>query len=407
MAAGGCVRLARGCAAGLILIGALAAPVAALDLGFGAALRLEAEDNPDLNPATDDAVSRAALRLTLDGVTETRSARLGFGLAGSLYGDLAGPGAVQQARLGDPFAYLDYARQGAGASLSLRASWREADLARGQTLDDFDEAAGIRSTATLDAGLTLFDDARAGLSLGARSEQVRYRDDGGAQTDYTRNRAEIGLRLDLTETARADLRLSYSVYEARGGDPRETWDLGAGLRIARSFGTASADLDLTRTEGGDRVSLRLGHSLEMPRGTQSFSFGAARGPSGTVQMVGSLDLQWQTPRGLLTAGLDRGFTSGESDDADVLRSRLAVGYRQELGPLDALRLDMSLAQNETLASGDTVTRAELGATWSRALTEDWSLDLSLRHRLRWQDPGTDGRSSAAVLELRRTFSARY
>lgn len=385
----------------------VASPAQALDLTFGAAFRIDSEDNPDLNDSTKDGLTQAQLNLSLDGLLDTPNAQLSFGIAGQYQGDIDGPGSGNNTRFANPQIYANYARQAANSSFSLNASVRESDLTRNQAIDDFDENVGHRRTHTLGTGFSVGDSSSLGFSANLTHDDVTYSDDpSGTQVDYRRTRLSTQTRMDLSEVMQLNLGLGAAHYEADDGTDRDSWNADLALNVARPFGVASATLRYTETEGSDRVSLSLGHTFEMPRGTQSLKVGMSRGPSGDYFVVGSLGLQLATPNGGWTASLDRGFSAGETTDSEALFTRVSMNYNHALSPVAGLQFDVNFAERETLSSGNSTTRAEIGASYSRSLTQNWSMNVGVRHRERWQDPGSDDSTNSAFFELRHTLSVR-
>lgn len=388
--------------------GLLASPAQALDLTFGSALRIDSEDNPDLDDSTDDGLTWAELRLNLDGLMDVGAAQLAFGAAGQLQGDLFGPGSGKNTRFANPLLYLDYARQSANASFTFSARLQEADLTQNQAIDDFDENVGTRRTRTLSTGFSVGDSSSLGFSATLTHDDVTYRDDpNGTQVDYQRTRLDTQTRMDLNEVTQLTVGLGWSQYEDEDGSNNDTLTADLGLNIARPFGVASASLSYSETDGNEDISLSVGHTFEMPRGTQSFRIGVGRAPDGGLTAVGSLGLQLATPNGGWTGSFDRGFASDATTDTEEVFTQLGLSYAHALTPVDGLSFDVAYVERETLSTGETTTRAEIGARYNRQLNNDWSLSMGVRHRARWRSADTDDSTNSAFIELRHTLSAQY
>ena len=387
----------------LLLAALPCGPAIAGELTFGSAFRLEYNSNPDLDDGSDDAATRFFSRPSLRYVTETPVARMDLGATATMRRTLQGSDGNDG--FTDPRVFFDYARESASASFSLSGSLRESNLAVTGDIDDFDEDTGTRRTAILDTGLQLREDAPFGIGLTAGRTRVTYDNDGGTQTDYTRSRFGLNARMDINEITRATLGLSYDVYQADGGSARDTWGLTASLIRERPLGDSRVTLGLNDTPGGTRSSLTFGHTVDTPLGTQGLRLGITRTASGDLSATGGFDLSYDLPNGALTATLDRRVTSGETDDAETTLTRAAAAWNHTLSPLASLRFDLSYAESDTGTA--TSANTEFGATYSRELTEDWALDVGLRHRQRVRDPGTDGASNTAFIELRRSLSLRF
>lgn len=400
------LRAGAAVALGLICLSPL--PAQALDLTFGAALRLDGDDNPDLDDSTSDGLTQAQLRFNLDGLWDTGSAQLAFGFAGQFQGDISGPGSGRNTRFSSPSAYVSYSQAAANSSFTMGLALLETDLTRNQAIDDFDENVGHRRTVTANAGFTVGDSSSLGFAANLFHDDVTYSDDpSGTQVDYRRTRLNTQTRMDITEVMQATLGLGFGHYEADDGTDRDSVTADFGLNIARPFGVASATLQYAETDGKDRVSLRVGHTFEMPRGTQSISIGMARGPGGEFYGVGSLGLSLATPNGGWSATLDRGLSTGQTTDTEVIFTQLSVSYAHALSPVDGLSFDVGYAERETLSNGATVTRADIGASYNRALSDEWSVNVGIRHRARWQSAGSDDSGNSAFVELRHTLQRQY
>lgn len=383
----------------------LGAPAAAGELTFGTAVRLSADDNPDRDDATDDATRRLITRFSLGYVTETEASRLELGATAALRRGLGANATPDELDLNDPNLFFNYTRSAAAARFGLSGSVRENDLATTQDVDDFDTNAGIRRTTDLDMSLNLRDDAPFGIGLTAGQTVVTYRDDGGAQTDYTRSRLGLSTRLDINPVTTATLGLRYDLFDAEDAAAQETWGLNAGITRERPLGRSSLSLGMTETEDGTRSSLTFGHAFDTPLGSQNLRLGVTRTSDGDLSTVGGFDLSYDLPNGGLTASLDRSVTSDEEDDSEVVLTRARASWSHALSPLASLRFDLSFAESED--STNTTANTELGATYSRELTPDWSMDLGLRHRQQRRDVGADNSSNTAFIELRRSLSLRF
>ena len=380
-----------------------ATPALAGELTFGGSWRLETNSNPDRNDSTDDTATRFISRPSVSYVTETPAARFELGATATLRRTLEG----STARDGftDPRVFFDYARSAADASFGLSGSVVENDLVGNREIDDFDTNGGVRRTTDLGFSLDLREDAPFGIGLSGGQTRVTYSDNGGAQSDYTRSRLGLTTRLDINPVTRATFGLRYDVFDAEDALARETWGFDAGLTRDRPLGRSSLTLGVTDTPGGTRSSLSFGHSFDTPLGTQNLRLGVTRTATGDLSTVGGFDLSYDLPNGGLTASLDRRVTSDQEDDSEVVLTRARASWNHALSPLASLRFDLSFAESED--STDTTANTELGATYSRELTSDWSMDLGVRHRQQRREVGADNSSNTAFIELRRSLSLRF
>lgn len=418
--------------AGQALAGALllsATPLVAQDGGVWLRLnldqRFEAIDNADLDETSSGTTWRSDTRLGFNLSSETRTEYFGLSLGGSLR-RVEAPNDIDNVSFGfrAPSATLSYRRTAATARLDASLNASTQDISYLQSLEDIltgdddaplsvalDEETGTGTRRQIGANATLSfgigGPAEGSITLGART--VDYFDIGTA--DY-QDSDSANLRTNLRLTLAPDLALTgalgWRIFEEDGEKARETWTFNTGLVKARTDGTLRADLNLTRIEEGTRIGLSGGWTRTLPEGELAFNLGATRGASGEIGATGSASYSQNLPNGRLNARLSRGFTA-DADDAESIVTTLSGGYSRALGPLTNLQLDMVFAQTEDSDSGDTVSRAQVGAGVSHDLGHDWSLGIGYRHAWRQDEAvGIDNaRSDTIYMTLGKAISVRY
>ena len=135
--------------------------------------------------------------------------------------------------------------------------------------------------------------------------------------------------------------------------------------------------------------------------------GFTRGSSGETFINGGLNLTRALPNGNLNLDLARTVSSGSLEDTEQVSTSLRIGYLRELTPLSSLGVDINWAEVEQTDAGTDTTSASIEASYRRELTQDWGMNVGVRHRFR--DDGVNGsaNSNEVFLDLRRTFLTRF
>lgn len=361
------------------------------DLTFG--LALERDEEGDISSAFT-----TGFGATL--ISETPISVLRLTAAGSLRLPLDGD-EDDEDRFDGPSVELSYRREVPSATFAVNASYSQDDVDELGEGDDEDDE-GTRRRLAADAFLSLLDDRPLGYEFALRLERIDY--EGTTSTDLLdRDRAELAttVRLDFTEVLQARATARVRRTEEEGSEP-ET-DLGFDLETAlarpdgRYFGRVSVD----ETDTGEVVALRVGRDIERPRGPISATLGLRRDEDGDIDPVGTLNIARDLPNGRLTLAAEQGV--GNFDGDDELVTRLATSFTRDLSPLTSLNLDASFLSVRNREDEEDLRILDLGASVSRALTPDWSLDLG--YGVEFRDEGDEDRERTdnLSLTLRRSF----
>lgn len=391
-------------------------------LTFGVSQRLEAIANAELDADSRGTTRQASTSLSFNAVTQTRLDRLAFGASGALR-VVDDPAGGTRFEADTPRLSFSYGRETPAARLALRASYSETEIEFLRledlldpdvilTPEDIENLRGtgtrrnLSATASLDWGL----DDPLGFGLTATVNRLRYSDTGGDLFDSDSDRESLSARtrLRLSPVLDATASLGFSRFDDTdpANDPRDTTSLDLGLALDRPLGALTADLSATDTADGTRLGFAIGRSYALPAGRLSASLGLTRAAEGETALTGSLDWRQDLPQGAaVTARVERNVTSG-TDDTDRVVTLASIGYDRPLGAAGSLGLDLSFLDSRTPATGDSVSDASLRATYSRALTPDWALDLGLTRRLRDSDSAGRADSTAAFVTLGRSFDFR-
>ena len=385
------------------------------DLDFG----LESQTNRTLDVTDPGTTTEARTGLTVGILSATRTQRFAFDLGGELRG-LDGP-TNQDSGFVNPFAFLNYDRSSASSRLSLSASVRESDLNNdGFEFDEetlaftFVEGSATRRNSNFSAEMDFRDDAPFGFGVLVRYEENNFSSGvatgvtGTALNDTQRLTFGVTARFEFNEVTRLNSALTYTDFEEDNvAGSRETWVLSNDLTIERPRGNLTFGFDITDTPEGSRVAATIGRSLAYPLGIVSGRLGVTRGSSGETFINGGLNLTRALPNGNLNLDLARTVSSGSLEDTEQVSTSLRIGYLRELTPLSSLGVDFNWAEVEQTDAGTDTTSASIEASYQRELTQDWGMNVGVRHRFR--DDGVNGsaNSNEVFLDLRRTFLTRF
>ncbi len=305
---------------------------------------------------------------------EQLSARIGGDLLYGSFGDAdSGDGGDggngEDSGLNDPFAAIDYARQGANSRLSFAARYTERDVsdfvfdpdqsfdavdAVDEDIVDLDDlleleeddlvfSDGTRASTDLRFDLRTGIDDPVSFRLTGASNAVTYRDiESDALNDRTTDslRAEIGFRLSPTTTARVTAGTVRRGEDGETGTDRDTTSFGVGLGYDISpILRFNGSVGLTEIDGSDAdgdfsesgTSADLGLSQQRPNGTIDYGFSSDIDENGrrtSVSLGRALDLR----RG----DIDVSLGVSDSDQTDpALTSRIRYNHPLRDGAISA------------------------------------------------------------------------
>ena len=421
--------IAAGLAA-LAVLGPLAvpmlAPIAALAqqvegsplplLTFSFAPRIEAETG-----ATD--ALRSATALGLGFVDATPNQTLSLGARGTLRlgGGEEDDGSGEEPGFDGPIFDFGFERRAAASGLTVDGTFRRDDVDDLADLSDFVnddgvvelpedfndlEGTGRRREASLDAALSLLEDAPLGVTLSAGVRDLTYEDTSSEDLqDSRRLSLGMGLRLAFGAGRSGSVDLRYSSLDEEADGVSETAGLTLGVAAERARGPVSASLSVDESEDGPRSALTLGRTLTFPVGSLTGSLGVARDSEGDLLPTGSLDLRRESPRGDLTFSLAQAVRSDDDDDEEVATT-LSARLGRALTPRAGLSLDALFASANPTNEEATTSEVELGASVSFSLTRAWNLDSGVRGSLEDDGDGTE-RGATVFLGLSRSFATTF
>ncbi len=398
--------------------------------------------------------------LALGVVNQTPDSTLIFDLSG-LYRIANEPIIGTESSFSDPFARLDYQRTRANSQLGLGLEYREQDLAFNRALTDTNldgiiDASDVIGTigdrvntrADLDWQVGLNDPLGFQFNYSYRERTYQNTidpnlfdnsfDDFAATTffrfspvlqgtldlSYSDFKAEDSVRTDRQTTVvsvgaiydisaittiTADVGYSQVDETLRTTNTNTVtedfvWSLGWSKTLPD--GTADIFLDQTFGVNGARTNATFGRSYQRQNSSLSFNLGLSNGPFGETTPIGQLDYSYQLPSSRIGATIQRRV--GTSTQSLETRQTLAfLTYDYFINPVSALSFSLDYIDQEDEGTGaaNPRQRGTFNASYSRAITRDWAVNLGYQYEMDEQN-GFTATSSSVFVTLGRRFTLK-
>ncbi len=391
-----------------------------VQLRFGLGLGIDSKSNRSLSTDNPGTSTEAYADLSFGLSSETRTQSLNLDLSGRLRNVNAPDSFALDDGFTTPSARLSYSRSGATSKLNLSARLAENDLSDSSLLIDDDGSFNIiagdatRRTRILEAGISWNEDARISYGAFVRHAETSFRGgtvtdvDGSTLNDSERLTLGADATLNLSRAARLNVALSYSDYtQDSTSTDRDTWSLDNTLTLDRPTGEVVFSLGVTDTEEGTRFSTAAGRTYTLPQATLFGEIGATREVSGGTALTGQLSVEYPLPRGALNFGLSRNVSSSNIQDEERLNTQINLGYQQALTALSNLNIDMIWAEATDTSSERSFRDGTLSVSYTRTLTEDWNMNLGVRHRYSDDDGIGTARSNEVFMSMSRSYLTRF
>lgn len=384
---------------------------------------IETDSNYDLSLSPGGRSTYADTLLSLTFLDETPNQRLSLATSGALRAS-HGPGfGSEGSGFVRPSIAFAYGREGAGSSLDLNARAQETEIDFVRDLADLDDGGvieipddisdltgtGTRRSLSADVALRWRQDTPLGFGVLAGISDTSYHDASSTSLHDFR-RAWLGVSaqmlLDKITSVNLDLRNTHYTSDDPLNTNLDTLTFSADLVREFPAGSLTGQAVASRTDEGNRYDLSIGGSREFPLGVVSASIGATHMASGHTGLIGGANLNYELPRSIVTASLQRTVLT-DNDDSERLFTMFSLGLVQELTPRSLFSVDMFYAISDaSFTGGQDVDTASLTATYSYDVTEDWGLNLGYRHRLRKEGGQPNVNSNAVFVSLGRSFEFR-
>lgn len=393
-----------------------------VQLNFGVTFGIEVNDNRGFDPVEKQSATEIYTDLSLGILTETRTQSLSFNLGGRLRQLNTSTEFETDNGFVEPSAAFRYAASSKSSRFTFSADFAETDLSDpSRVLDEetgieiFNAVTSQRRRTQVETAFDWGDDRRFGFGIFARYLKNDFVDGrpldlsgrvlGNAETSTIGARA----RFDLTTQTTWFTTLSLQTFEEDDvPGTRETVSLDNVVSIDRPRGPVTLSLNLTETEEGRRIATSVGRVLEMPGGVLSWAIGTTKAATGDRNLVtGNLSYAHDLPRGQLNLAMGRSVASGETTDSERLRNQVSIRYNQDLTPVSAFNINLNWNESEETATGVSSGGTTIGATYSHELTQDWDLNVGIRHRISDSDVSGRAKNNTVFFQMTRAFVTRF
>ncbi|MEE9389206.1 MAG: hypothetical protein V3U96_11410 [Paracoccaceae bacterium] len=403
------------------------AEISPVSVNLTFASNLSLDTNPTLSAVSAGSVFRASEDVGLHFMSETSTQIFQFSVATGLALSKTVGGGTSTS-FSDPQYSLRYTRNAANANLDLSAAYTSGAVSSSFDIDPTSAVFIIVDTGTLDtsdaaiaynwglnaplgfsvsasyAGRTysgttnpaLFNTVSTVLSAGAnlrispatQGTLTATVTDYSASDAFSTNRSTRDLGFNVTHDLARGLTIDgavgfRTVATTASGTTTTDQGLMGGVNLTQALanGTIYGGIQADGTGASTATSLTFGRSLELPDGSLSASLTADITAGAAPQILGSLSYLKQLPDGSISVDASQSLTT-DSLSQDVKASTIAIAYQKDLNSDSGLSLSFDISRVEDSGAGvaDTLNRATLTATYSRALTQDWGMSVGYSHR---------------------------
>lgn len=388
---------------------------------FGFSQRLEYDDNPPLAPTSPGGSALSTTRLTFSLSSETATQKIVLNTGTALRWS-GGSGTQGGIKIDDPQFDLNYTLDVGSSSLSVGANYRRSDIQFLRPLSDFTQpdgtivlppdlndltGTGFRTDYGVNGALTWGAGGPLGVTLNLGLQGLEYdKVSNPALVDNQRQNAGVLVRMRLNDVTDATANLTFSRYEQDPGLTR-AYTRGISLGLTRSLvnGSLGAMIGTSNTNAGTRLNFDVNRVMSLPSGSLTAGLGITRPAGGNYGMTGRLNWQQTLANGSINAQLSRGVTVTNAN-TEQLQTVVSVQYSQALNPRDGLSLNVTYSLSDPSGTGNNNANTSIGASYSRNLTPDWSMNFGYTHRIRAPEALAGAQSNNVFISLQRNFSIR-
>ena len=263
----------------------------------------------------------------------------------------------------------------------------------------------LQDSTTNRAGLSLRFQLDPRIALTTAGSVV---DLDGDDRDRRSERVSTGLEFAVTPTLNADTSVGYERVTVDEDGERDVDDgvtFGIGLSKAQPRGELTGRLTSDVTENGRRTQLNFGQNIDFPTATLAYGLGIVYENDDFAPLF-SLSYAQELARSELNVSLRQYYLTDIEGD-ETISTTLSASVTRELTPVDFVTGAISL-QDTAVQSGDAddARRTAFDVTYSRVLTQDWSLVSGAGYSKNDRDVAEDDTDSEVFVGLQRTFSWR-
>lgn len=429
-----------------------------LDLSSG----LVVSDNFDrvVAPSGTTTLLRNSVELGYESITQRE--RIGL-FAGTDYdlGDFPDDPTGSDEGFNNPFASILYGRTTRNDEVTFRASYAENDVSTGNRLEDdlvddntdLSASTGRRQDTRASLDFTIANDAPLGargridyagrrfldvddpdledrdvysgelflrfaptrstqVSVGGRYEERQTDDE--ADTVETDSSFGIGIthRTAGNTVLEASAGAARNREEATRADGSRASDESVrpvfGLAAERDLrdGSLRLSLDQALTDEGLRSELQFGRNRGFRVSSLAWRLGVSVNDTEGANAIGAVTYVRETPQGTFSIDLTQRVLT-DTDDGDILRTDLGLGWNRSLTELSSLSLDLSLSRSEAFDE-DITDRSRLRGelAYRYTLTEDWNLNTGYRYFVSTRTDREDIVENEVFANVSRRFNLR-
>lgn len=168
-------------------------------------------------------------------------------------------------------------------------------------------------------------------------------------------------------------------------------------------GNADVQIDQIFGVNGSRLNATAGRNYQRASGTLGFNVGFTRGPFDEITPIGQIDYSYRLPSSRIGATIQRRV--GTSTDSLETRQTLAfLTYDYTINSVSGLSFSVDFIDQETEGSGPSNPRQRgtFNASYTRAITRDWAMNVGYQYE-RDDQNGFTASSSSVFLTLGRRF----
>lgn len=243
------------------------------------------------------------------------------------------------------------------------------------------------------------------LTAGASYEEELFEED---DDDRQQVRADVGANAQINPRLRARARLGYSQIDVNRDDGEDTVEGAVGslvFFVDEPRGELSFGTNVSLDENGQRVTVFVGRSLETDSTELDGNIGLSTNEDTDVNVVGDINYAYALRR----AQIDLGFrqTAGVDNDGDnVLNSIGIANYSLNLTRTQSVAFGASAAVRRNLDTDEEDReRFNLTASYSQAITPDWSWNVGYTARFEQRDDEDLRQGNSVFAGITRTFAS--
>ncbi len=414
---------------------------------FGQQLAYRQEEGSDVDDVSE---FRSLTTLGFGISSETRNQRIAFDVSTGL---ALTEGDEDEAVFEGTQAVLDYALESPSTLLTFNTRYRRDqvdDLVFETTFVDDEVATGVglREITTVTTGLTVGRESRVTGTFGYSFENSNFSDvldpslndsdrqnatarvsfaitrtavfdvfgewgevdeRGVTATDRDTRRAGVGLEYVISPITTMRGEIAYSEEESRGDTIEETDGFNYAFSLVRARPNGSINLNYTQADtlNGIRRQLTAGQDITLRRGALSYALGATKTDGFDAQLLANLTYSYDLDRNSSTDVTLSQIGTINSDDEEVVNTRLDMSYTRALSRVSEINTSIALVDENVLEDGAADQQSiRLDLSYDHAVGRDWMLSTGFELSSVRVDGEEDRNRNTVFIGLSRSYAYR-